>query len=85
MSNKLEQLIKSLQEFREEYKLEDLEKGEKGQTKHDRCARKVAAQGNVDNPHAVCVAAGVEPEKWKKSVGEKLSLHKNGQWSLNKE
>lgn len=44
------------------------EKIEKEESKHDRCARKVKEKNpDVDNPHAVCVAAGVEPEKWKKS------------------
>src|SRR5581483_1550655 len=34
------------------------------QSKHDRCVEHV--KGKVNNPHAVCVAAGVEPSKWKK-------------------
>ena len=45
-------------------------KGEGKETKHDRCAREVGAKGGIDNPHAVCVAAGVEPEKWKKSADD---------------
>lgn len=37
------------------------------QTKHDRCVEEVKEKSpEVDNPHAVCVSAGVEPEKWKK-------------------
>lgn len=36
-------------------------------TKHDRCVEEVSKDPSIDNPHAVCVAAGVEPEKWKKS------------------
>jgi hypothetical protein len=59
---------------------------EKGETKHDRCAREVGAKGNVDDPHAVCVAAGVEPGKWKKSKDEPkevLKVDNKGQWSLH--
>lgn len=37
------------------------------ETKHDRCAEGVKEKSpEVKNPHAVCVAAGVEPDKWKK-------------------
>lgn len=43
-----------------------IEKAE-SETKHDRCAREVKEKSSdVENPHAVCVAAGVEPEKWSK-------------------
>ena len=54
----------------------------------------------VRNPHAVCVSAGVEPEKWKKSSEDYLDLFKwehlnsskqeyfglfkNGQWCIEK-
>lgn len=57
----------------------------KGETKHDRCAREVAAKNpDVKNPHAVCVAEGIRPEKWGKSHDEHISLAKNGQWELHK-
>lgn len=42
-------------------------------TKHDRCVEEVSKDPSIDNPHAVCVAAGVEPEKWKKSEEIKKS------------
>lgn len=47
------------------------------ETKHDRCARKVKESNpNIDNPHAVCIAAGVEPEKWKKSIDSHSDMNK---------
>lgn len=50
-------------------KLEELLKGE---TKHDRCVEHVKENSpEVKNAHAVCVAEGVKPEKWKKSELEK--------------
>jgi hypothetical protein len=42
------------------------EKTKKEETKHDRCVEEVSKDPKIKNPHAVCVAAGVEPEKWKK-------------------
>ena len=39
----------------------------KEETKHDRCVEEVSQDPSIKNPHAVCVAAGVKPEKWKKS------------------
>ena len=55
-----------------------------GKSKHDRCVEGVLESNpDVGNPHAVCVAAGIEPEKWKKSeddcfesVTEKIELVK---------
>jgi hypothetical protein len=39
------------------------------ETKHDRCVEHVKENSpEVTNPHAVCVAQGVYPEKWKKSM-----------------
>lgn len=62
-----------------------LERAE-GETKHDRCAREVKEKSpDVRNPHAVCVSAGVEPDAWKKSHDEYLTLFKNGQWELKKD
>jgi hypothetical protein len=49
------------------------------ETKHDRCVEHVKENSpEVTNPHAVCVAQGVYPEKWKKSMTktEKESLVK---------
>lgn len=58
----------------------------KAKSKHDRCAEKVKAKNpNIDNPHAVCVAAGVRPASWKKSDKEPRELIKFGplgQWML---
>lgn len=55
-----------LKKFMEQKGKKRLEKAE-GETKHDRCARKVKEKSpDVKDPHAVCVAAGVRPEKWKK-------------------
>lgn len=45
----------------------EMDKADK--TKHDRCVEEVSKDPSIDNPHAVCVAAGVEPSKWKKSEG----------------
>lgn len=62
---------------------EDAMKGEGGESKHDRCIEHV--KGKVNNPHAVCVAAGVRPAKWKHiSKEEALKIDHNGQWSMNK-
>lgn len=37
------------------------------ESKHDRCAKEVKEKNpEVENPHAVCVAAGVKPAKWSK-------------------
>lgn len=48
--------------------LENLEVLLKGETKHDRCVEHVKENSpEVKNPHAVCVAEGVKPEKWKKN------------------
>jgi len=48
---------------------------EKGETKHDRCVEHVEENSpGVTNPHAVCVAEGVRPGKWKKSELEKHGL-----------
>lgn len=49
----------------------EMDKADK--TKHDRCVEEVSKDPSIDNPHAVCVAAGVEPEKWKKSEEVKKS------------
>ncbi len=44
----------------------DLKKAE--ESKHDRCVKDVERNSpEVKNPHAVCVAEGVKPAKWKKS------------------
>lgn len=65
-----EAILKKAQELTKEA-LEALEKADK--SKHDRCVEQVEEQNpDVKNPHAVCVAAGVEPEKWNKSM-EKAS------------
>lgn len=54
-------------EKKEKKSFEKSEKIEKEESKHDRCARKVKEKNpEVENPHAVCVSAGVEPEKWQK-------------------
>lgn len=40
----------------------------KAETKHDRCVEHVKENSpGVSDPHAVCVAEGVKPSKWKKS------------------
>lgn len=42
-----------------------------GKSKHDRCVEDVKRNSpDVKNPHAVCVAEGVKPEKWSKSDGK---------------
>ena len=52
--------------------------GKGGKTKHDRCVEGVKENSpEVTNPHAVCVAAGVRPAKWKKSLKEKQELIKS--------
>lgn len=57
---------KPLGKFMDHKNKKRLEKAE-GESKHDRCARKVKEKSpDVKDPHAVCVAAGVRPEKWKK-------------------
>lgn len=44
------------------------EKVEKSESKHDRCVKEVKENSpDVKNAHAVCVAEGVKPAKWKKS------------------
>ena len=44
-----------------------MEKRAGQESKHDRCAEEVEAKNpDVQNPHAVCVAAGVRPAKWSK-------------------
>jgi len=55
-------------------------------TKFDRCVEGVKENSpDVDKPEAVCVAAGVRPTSWGKNMGEeKITLSKNGQWSLEK-
>ena len=48
-----------------------------GKSKHDRCVEHVKENSpGVTNPHAVCVAEGVRPAKWKKSKEEKDNLVK---------
>lgn len=43
--------------------------GKGGETKHDRCVEHIKAKSpNIENPHAACVAVGVRPAKWGKSV-----------------
>ena len=43
------------------------EKVKKTQSKHDRCVEHIKENSpDVKNPHAVCVAEGVKPAKWKK-------------------
>lgn len=43
------------------------EKVKKAQSMHDRCVEHVKENSpEVKNPHAVCVAEGVKPKKWKK-------------------
>lgn len=61
ISNK-ELKLKKFMDFRKEKLLSKAEK-----SKHDKCVDEVKEQSpKVDNPHAVCVAAGVKPEKWGK-------------------
>lgn len=51
--------------------------GKGGKTKHDRCVEHVQANSpDVSNPHAVCVASGVKPDKWKKGRDMKDDLIK---------
>ena len=43
-------------------------------SKHDRCVEQVKEKSpEVKSPHAVCVSAGVVPEKWHKSEMEKAA------------
>jgi len=50
-----------------DYKSKKRLKKSEEESKHDRCTRKVKEKSpDVKDPHAVCVAAGVKPEKWKK-------------------
>ena len=51
----------------------EMEKAKGKETKHDRCVAEVSKDPKIDNPHAVCVAAGVEPESWKKSMPKSLN------------
>ena len=45
----------------------DAQKVKKAESKHDRCVESVEQSSpEVENPHAVCVARGVTPRKWKK-------------------
>ena len=49
-------------------KKEEMCKDSGGKSKHDRCVEHVKESSpEVKNPHAVCVAEGVRPAKWKKS------------------
>lgn len=60
----------------------------KAKSKHDRCVEKVKQQNpSVENPHAVCVAAGVRPASWKKShdeCDEVMKMSNLGQWKIEK-
>lgn len=50
-----------LKKFMDKMSLKRAEK-----SKHDRCVEQVKEKSpDVDSPHAVCVAAGVRPEKWR--------------------
>lgn len=55
-----------------------------GKTKHDRCVEGVRESSpHIENPHAVCVSAGVEPSSWKKSLDEEvIKIDEKGQWSI---
>ncbi len=46
----------------------ELAKSEGSKSKHDSCVEHVKENSpEVKNPHAVCVAEGIEPAKWEKS------------------